>query len=177
MWTQLRFIVLLPLLILLSCGSPQTDANAVPGFLTAVIDGKKVKATCEVIGVQSSDAPGKLQLHFIFKDSGTGTDLFSVIVFRYAKKPARISNRDLMPLAPDSVLPTANTITKNDSLSWYESKMDFEINSYEDIDAGNAKVSGRLSGRLYYDVEKPAGKQPYLEIRNGVFTAIDVTIM
>lgn len=174
---QLQFIALFPFLILLSCSSPKPDTNAVPGFLVATINGKPTKATCICTGVKSSDTPGKIQLHFTFNDAANGAELFSVIVFRFNEKPAKISSGDLMPLAADSILPSANTITKSDSLSYYVSKMDFEINSYEVIDADKAKVSGRLSGRLYYDVELSAGKQPYIEIRDGVFTAIEVTVI
>lgn len=174
---QLLFIVFLPVILLLSCGSPKQDANAVPGFLMVTIDGRPVKATAECVGTESSDAPGKLQLHFIFNDAVTGTDLFSVIVFRFAKKPARISDENLMPLAPDSLLPSANALTKTDSLAIYESNLDFEISRFEETDADHIKISGRLSGRIYYDVETPDGKQPYIEIRDGVFTDIELSII
>jgi hypothetical protein len=167
----------LPLLVLLSCGSAKTDANAVPGFLTATIDGRPVKATVECLGAISSEAPDKLQLHFIFKDAAAGTDLFSVVVFHFKERPAKISEADLLALAPDSLLPSHNALTITDSLMYFKSKMDFEINRFERIDANHAKIGGRLSGRIFYDMEKPAGKQPYIEIREGVFTDIELTIM
>ncbi len=174
---QHHFFLLLPFLVLLSCSSPKSDPDAVPGFLVAAVDGKPAKATCTCTGLRSSEAPGTIQLHFTFNDAANGAELFSVIVFRFKEQPAKISSGDLMPLAADSVLPSANAITKNDSLSYYVSKMDMEINSYELIDAHKAKISGRLSGRLYYDVELSAGKQPFIEIRDGVFTDIEVTII
>lgn len=181
---QTRFLLFFTGIWLISC-SPAADPDAIPGLLIAEIDGKRVMATSEIFEAVSSDPETHRkdsQLHFIFTDSLTGKELFSGIAFHFKSRPGKLKTTDVLPLWPDTSSTAENT---SDSLSAEAENtageemytLEMEITRYEHIDKYNVRISGRLHGKVYAYDRLPDGTKPFIEIKNGVFTDIDVLRM